>query len=191
MKLIFASNNLHKLEEVRKILPAEVCVLSLNDIGFHHDIEETGTTLSENSRIKAEAVHEWLQHHPEVEWDGIFADDTGLEIAALNGAPGVYTARWAGEDCVAANNRAKALNELQGKTNRAARFRTVVTLIRGEKTEQPQPLILDFRAEPEQVKQVELNGQSVAYTVQAEHIVIAKEHISAGENRVRVHFTPA
>lgn len=136
MKLIFASNNLHKLEEVRKILPAEVCVLSLNDIGFHHDIEETGTTLSENSRIKAEAVHEWLQHHPEVEWDGIFADDTGLEIAALNGAPGVYTARWAGEDCVAANNRAKALNELQGETNRAARFRTVVTLIRGEKTEQ-------------------------------------------------------
>lgn len=136
MKLIFASNNLHKLEEVRKILPAEVCVLSLNDIGFHHEIDETGTTLSENSRIKAEAVYEWLQHHAEVEWDGIFADDTGLEIAALNGAPGVYTARWAGEDCVAANNRAKALSELSGETNRAARFRTVVTLIRGDKTEQ-------------------------------------------------------
>lgn len=136
MELIFASNNLHKLEEVRKILPQDIHVLSLNDIGFHHEIEETGTTLSENSRIKAEAVHEWLLHHPEVEWDGIFADDTGLEISALNGAPGVYTARWAGEDCVAANNRAKALAELQGETNREARFRTVVTLIRGNKTEQ-------------------------------------------------------
>lgn len=136
MRLIFASNNQHKLEEVRQILPSEICVLSLNDIGFHHEIEETGSTLSENSRIKAEAVHAWLKAHPEVEWDGIFADDTGLEIAALHGAPGVYTARWAGEDCVAANNRAKALRELQGQSDRKARFRTVVTLIRGDKAEQ-------------------------------------------------------
>lgn len=136
MRLLFASNNAHKLEEVRGILPAEYEVLSLNEVGFHAEIDETGETLEENSMIKATVISQWLRMHPEVQVDGVFADDTGLEIEALGGQPGVRTARWAGEDCLAANNRAKALRELQGVTNRAARFRTVVTLIRGEQPEQ-------------------------------------------------------
>lgn len=149
MKLVFASNNAHKLDEVRKILPADIEVVSLAQIGFCSEIDETGTTLEANSLIKAETIHDWLKQHPEVEADGIFADDTGLEIDALGGAPGVYTARWAGEDCIAANNRAKALSELNGITNRHARFRTVVTLIRGEKTEQVDGVVTGKIAEKE------------------------------------------
>ena len=129
MKLVFATNNAHKLDEVRRILPQEVEVLSMEQVGFLHDIDETGTTLAENSRIKAEAVAKflvesgkWKEEGP----DGVFADDTGLEIEALGGKPGVYTARWAGEP---AANRKKALSELADKPNRAAQFRTVVTLI--------------------------------------------------------------
>ena len=126
MKLVFASNNAHKLDEVRRILPADVEVLSLEQVGFLHDIDETGTTLAENSRIKAETVAEWLRANSQQPVDGVFADDTGLEIDALGGKPGVYTARWAGEP---AANRRKALQELADKPNRAAQFRTVVTLI--------------------------------------------------------------
>ena len=126
MKLVFATNNAHKLDEVRRILPADVEVLSLEQVGFLHDIDETGTTLAENSRIKAETVAEWLRANSQQPVDGVFADDTGLEIDALGGKPGVYTARWAGEP---AANRRKALQELADKPNRAARFRTVVTLI--------------------------------------------------------------
>lgn len=126
MKLVFATNNAHKLDEVRRILPADVEVLSLEQVGFLHDIDETGTTLAENSRIKAETVAEWLRANSQQPVDGVFADDTGLEIEALGGKPGVYTARWAGEP---AANRRKALQELADKPNRAAQFRTVVTLI--------------------------------------------------------------
>lgn len=136
MTLLFASNNAHKLEEVRGILPASITILSLAEVGFHAEIDETGQTLEENSQIKADTIHRWLAEHPEIRVDGVFADDTGLEIEALGGKPGVRTARWAGEDCVAANNRAKALSELQGVTHREARFRTVVTLIRGEQVDQ-------------------------------------------------------
>jgi len=132
MKLVFATNNAHKLDEVRRILPQEVEVLSLEQVGFLHDIDETGTTLAENSRIKAEAVAEWLKTHDKWErLNGVFADDTGLEIDALGGKPGVYTARWAGEP---AANRRKALQELADKQDRAAQFRTVVTLIDGTGT---------------------------------------------------------
>ncbi len=134
-RLIFASNNAHKLEEVRRIL-APLEVLSLREIGFESEIEETGTTLSENSLIKAQAVADWLKNNP-MEGDlYIFADDTGLEIEALNGAPGVITARWAGEPACDANNRKKALAELAGKQNRSARFCTIVTLIHGTQTTQ-------------------------------------------------------
>ncbi len=107
-------------------MPADVEVLSLEQVGFLHDIDETGTTLAENSRIKAETVAEWLRANSQQPVDGVFADDTGLEIDALGGKPGVYTARWAGEP---AANRRKALQELADKPNRAAQFRTVVTLI--------------------------------------------------------------
>lgn len=131
--LVFASNNAHKLEEVRRILsPREV--LSLNDIGFYIEIDETGMTLEENSMIKAESVYNWLRANQRADEFDVFADDTGLEIEALNGQPGVFTARWAGEPACDANNRRKALSELSDKTNRNARFRTVITLIqRGEK----------------------------------------------------------
>ena len=140
MKLIFASNNAHKLQEVRAIMPAGIDVLSLREVGFEQEIEETGTTLEENSRIKAETVYEWLRVTGNGERvDGVFADDTGLEIDAIGGKPGVYTARWylengnglriTDEKDVFAANRAKALKELAGKANRGAQFKTVVTLI--------------------------------------------------------------
>lgn len=128
MRLVFASNNAHKLDEVRNIMPQGIEVISLRDIGFEQDIAETGTTLEQNSAIKAKTVSLWLSDNGKWQTiDGVIADDTGLEIDALNGAPGVYTARWAGEP---AANRAKALRELKGNTNRAAQFRTVITLIR-------------------------------------------------------------
>ena len=129
MTLVFASNNAHKLEEVRSMMPDFVKVLSLNDIGFEAEIEETGTTLEENSAIKADAVYQWINRQSSYRQslDGVFADDTGLEIDALDGKPGVYTARWAGEP---AANRKKALAELKGKANRNAQFRTVITMIK-------------------------------------------------------------
>jgi len=145
MKLVFASNNAHKLEEVRKIMPAGVEVLSLSEIGFHDEIEETGTTLEENSHIKAAVVAAFIGERLKVKGeriDGVFADDTGLEIDALNGEPGVYTARWYywndgmsaatplnDEMMIFKANRAKALRELEGKDNRDCQFRTVITLL--------------------------------------------------------------
>lgn len=131
MKLVFASNNQHKLEEVRQILPTSVEVISLREIGFVQEIDETGTTLEENSALKAQEVWSWLIDNSLLESiDGVFADDTGLEILALGGAPGVRTARWAGDDACDINNRQKALYELEGVADRTARFRTVVSLIR-------------------------------------------------------------
>lgn len=129
MKLVFASNNAHKLAEVRHIL-SQVEVVSLRDIGFQQEIDETGQTLEENSRLKAMTIWQWLiLHDMDREYNGVFADDTGLEIEALGGAPGVYSARWAGEPSNDANNRAKALQMLSDSPNRAAQFRTVITLI--------------------------------------------------------------
>ena len=131
MKLVFASNNKHKLEEVCQILPTSVEVVSLREIGFVQEIEETGETLEANSALKAREVWNWLKKQDlQKDIDGVFADDTGLEIAALNGAPGVRTARWAGDEACDINNRQKALRELVGQSDRSARFRTVVTLIR-------------------------------------------------------------
>ena len=131
MKLVFASNNQHKLEEVRQILPTSVEVISLREIGFVQEIDETGTTLEENSALKAQEVWKWMIDNSLLESiDGVFADDTGLEILALGGAPGVRTARWAGDDACNINNRQKALYELEGVADRTARFRTVVSLIR-------------------------------------------------------------
>ena len=107
-------------------MPAGVEILSLHEVGFESDIEENGTTLEQNSAIKAEAVYQWINDQM-VNVFGVFADDTGLEIDALGGKPGVYTARWAGEP---AANRKKALAELADKEDRSAQFRTVITLIK-------------------------------------------------------------
>lgn len=132
---VFASNNAHKLDEVRRILsPREIH--SLHEIGFEAEIDETGTTLEENSSIKARAIYEWLKQKGKEQEYIIFADDTGLEIEALHGQPGVYTARWAGEPACDANNRKKALAQLANHTNRNARFRTVITLIENGKEQQ-------------------------------------------------------
>ena len=143
MKLVFASNNTHKLEEVRQILPAHVKVISLKEIGFFYEIEETGATLEENSRLKAQAVWDWVcENNLNSGIDGVFADDTGLEITALGGAPGVRTARWAGDEACDINNRQKALRELIGKEDRSARFRTVVSLITANEEQQVEGVVL-------------------------------------------------
>lgn len=141
MRLIFASNNAHKLEEVRKILsPLEV--VGLREIGFLSEIDETGTTLEANSLLKAQAVWDWLvaQRQDISHW-AVFADDTGLEITALDGAPGVYSARWAGEPANDARNRQKALSMLAGIAQREARFRTVITWIDAHGTQQVEGIV--------------------------------------------------
>ena len=122
MKLVFATNNRHKLQEVRDIVGNRVEVLSLNDIGCHDDIPETADTLQGNALIKARYIYEKY---------GVdcFADDTGLEVEALGGEPGVYSARYAGEDCNSEANMLKLLHNLTGKSNRNAQFRTVIALI--------------------------------------------------------------
>lgn len=123
MKIVFATNNAHKLAEVKAVLGEGFELVTLKEVGITEDIPETGETLDENASIKARYVFERT---------GLdcFADDTGLEVEALNGAPGVRSARYAtdGHD-FAANNR-KLLRELEGKENRKARFRTVISLIR-------------------------------------------------------------
>lgn len=125
-KLVFATNNPHKLEEVRAILGSDVEVLSLRDIGCAADIPETADTLEGNALLKARFVASRY---------GVdcFADDTGLEVAALDGAPGVYSARFAGPGCTPADNVRKLLGLMQEADDRSARFRTVVALIRGGK----------------------------------------------------------
>jgi len=124
MRLCFASNNAHKLDEIRPLLPAGLELLSLADIGCYEELPETQPTLEGNARQKAQYV-----------WDhfgvACFADDTGLEVAALGGEPGVYSARYAGPQREAADNVAKLLRELGTQPQRQARFRTVVALVRG------------------------------------------------------------
>ena len=122
MKLVFATNNKHKLQEVREILGDRVEVLSLNEINCHDEIPETGTTLEENAIIKARWVSEKYGYN-------CFADDTGLEVEALGGAPGVYSARYSGEECDPQANMEKLLKNLATENNRKAQFRTVIALI--------------------------------------------------------------
>lgn len=122
MKLVFATNNRHKLEEARAILGSSVDVVSLAELGCNDDIEETADTLEGNSAIKAHYI--WDKYGVDC-----FADDTGLEVKILGGAPGVRSARYAGEPQDSARNRRKLLHDMQGETDRTARFRTVVTLV--------------------------------------------------------------
>lgn len=131
MKIVFATNNRHKLEEIRAILGGEIEVLSLADIHCDVDIPETGQTLEDNALQKARYI--WDNYHLPC-----FADDTGLEVDALNGAPGVYSARYAAMENTSANhpeshdseaNMRRLLRELGENNNRHARFRTVIALI--------------------------------------------------------------
>ncbi|MDO4948949.1 MAG: non-canonical purine NTP diphosphatase [Bacteroidales bacterium] len=122
MKLVFASNNPHKLSEIRAMLGSEHDILSLHDIGCQADIPETAETLEGNALQKASYIYE--RYHCDC-----FADDTGLEVEALDGRPGVYTARYAGPQCSPEDNIVKLLHEMQGKVNRKAVFRTSICLI--------------------------------------------------------------
>ena len=126
MELVFATNNAHKLNEVRAIAGARFFIISLAELGCFDEIPETGNTLTENALQKANYIHDKFHCN-------CFADDTGLEIEALNGRPGVYSARYAGEHCSAQDNTRKVLHELQGITNRKACFKTVIALILDEK----------------------------------------------------------
>jgi XTP/dITP diphosphohydrolase len=124
-KLVFATGNQHKLTEIRQSVSDLYDVISMRDIGFSGDIEEPGVTLVENAQIKARFIADTYKID-------CFADDTGLEIEALNGAPGVYSARFAGEDCSFQDNVDKTLSLLRGETNRAACFKTIICLVKDD-----------------------------------------------------------
>lgn len=122
MKLVFATNNQHKLDEVRKITAGNTEIVSLSDINCHEEIPETADTLEGNALQKARYIKEHFGYD-------CFADDTGLEVEVLHNAPGVYSARYAGPGHDSEANMNKLLHEMEGKENRKARFRTVIALI--------------------------------------------------------------
>ena len=123
MKIVFATNNKHKLEEIKDILGKDFEIVSLGEIGCHEDIPETGLTLEENARQKSTYIVEHYNHD-------CFADDTGLEVDALNGEPGVHSARYAeGTDHDSEANMRKLLSKMANVKDRTARFRTVISLI--------------------------------------------------------------
>ena len=124
--IVFATNNTHKLAEARAILSGKIRIVGLADIGCHNDIAETADTLTGNALLKVKYIKEHYGYD-------CFADDTGLEIRALHNAPGVFSARYAGEAKDPKANMRKVLCELQDQTDRSARFRTVISLIIGEK----------------------------------------------------------
>jgi len=121
-KIVFATNNRHKLDEIRKITEGKIEILSLDDIGCHDEIEETGNTFEENALIKARFIKNKYGYD-------CFAEDTGLEVDALGNAPGVYSARYAGKACSDEDNINKLLDNLTDIENRKARFRTVIALL--------------------------------------------------------------
>ena len=129
---IFATNNKHKLQEVREMLKDFATIKSLSEVGLHGEIPETADTLEGNAQQKVQWVIEKMKEmrgQDAIIPDGVFADDTGLEVEALDGRPGVYSARYAGEHCSFDDNINKMLGEMEGKTNRRARFRTVICLM--------------------------------------------------------------
>ena len=128
MKLVFATHNLNKLKEVKEMVPEGIEILSLSDINCTEEIEETGTTLEENARIKVTYVKDHYGYD-------CFSDDSGLEIDSLNGAPGVYSARYAGEDKNNDNNIKKVWKNLKDKENKNGQFRTIIAAdIKGKKS---------------------------------------------------------
>ena len=123
---VFATNNIHKLREVTEIVADDFRIVGLSDMGCLEDIPETADTLEGNALLKARYIKKKYGYD-------CFGDDTGLEVEALDGAPGVYSARYAGPEHDSQANIRKLLQALEGKTNRKARFRTVIALIQGEK----------------------------------------------------------
>ena len=125
-KIVFATNNKNKLNEIRIITSGKIEILSLDDINCHEEIEETGTTLEENALIKARYVKNKYGYD-------CFADDTGLEVESLNGEPGVYSSRYAGAQCNPQDNMDKLLSVMKDTVNRNAQFRSVIALILNNK----------------------------------------------------------
>ena len=121
MNLLFVTHNAHKAREIQSIVPDQIRIQTLGDVGITAEIPETGLTLEANAKMKMKFVADLLNVN-------CFADDTGLEIEALNGQPGVFSARYAGEQRSSIDNMAKVLNNLKQHTNRKARFRTVISL---------------------------------------------------------------
>lgn len=126
MKLIFATHNQHKVEELKKLFPSNISILSLTDINCHEEIEETGTTLEENAKLKAN----FIKYKYGLD---CFADDSGLEVDALGGSPGVYSARYAGDKKNNEDNIKKIWEELSNKESTKAQFRTVIASSFGSK----------------------------------------------------------
>jgi XTP/dITP diphosphohydrolase len=126
MKLIFATNNQHKVEEIRAVLPKQLSIITLKEAGIDKDIPEPHPTLEENAREKAKVINQ-------ITGTNCFSEDSGIEITALNGEPGVKSARYAGDGKSSADNIKKVLTSMEGQTNRKAQFRTVICLIWNEK----------------------------------------------------------
>ena len=154
MKLIFATNNRHKVEEVRAALNGVCEIVTLAEAGLEGDIPETADTLQGNALQKAQ----WVWDRIKDAYDGVFADDTGLEVDALNGAPGVYSARYAGEHCSFDDNINKLLQALEGQDNRRACFRTVICLIENGK-----PRYFESRVDGQILTERHSNGEGFGY----------------------------
>ena len=150
-RLIFATNNKHKVEEVRAALDGIVEIVTLAEAGLSGEIPETADTLQGNALQKAQWV--WDRTHTDC-----FADDTGLEVDALGGAPGVYSARYAGEHCSFDDNIDKLLAALDGQTNRRADFRTVICLIEGG-----EPKYFEGRVDGQILTERHSNGEGFGY----------------------------
>jgi XTP/dITP diphosphohydrolase len=151
-RLIFATNNKHKVEEVRRALNGSVEIVTLAEAGLHGEIPETADTLQGNALQKAQWVRERIKDA------GVFADDTGLEVEALGGAPGVYSARYAGEHCSFDDNIDKLLAALEGNENRRACFRTVICLI-----EEGEPRYFEGRVDGQILTERHSNGEGFGY----------------------------
>ena len=126
MNLIFATSNSNKLKEIKNLLPKEICINDLNSLNFFEEIPENENSIEKNAEFKANFIHSKYNIN-------VFADDTGLEVGVLNGEPGVYSARYAGEDCNSNKNMEKLLKKLINKENRKARFKTVIALVLNNK----------------------------------------------------------
>ena len=126
MNLIFATSNSNKLKEIKNLLPKEICINDLNSLNFFEEIPENENSIEKNAEFKANFIHSKYNIN-------VFADDTGLEVEVLNGEPGVYSARYAGEDCDSNKNMEKLLKKLINKKNRKARFKTVIALVLNNK----------------------------------------------------------
>jgi XTP/dITP diphosphohydrolase len=130
MILVFASSNQHKIDEITAMLPSYIQLLGLKEIGFTDEIAETAETIEGNAKLKAECVYQFIKNNTSLPLiDGVFADDSGLEVSALGGQPGVFSARYAGEPKNDAANNQKLLKELDQKTARQAQFKTVISLL--------------------------------------------------------------